>query len=390
MVIISVLLTYLMLEVGYRVLQYNRLSGQSAEFAFWWVDAPLFDYDADLGYRYIPNQERRRTLTDQFDQGIHANQFRINNARHISWEDDTRVKPPDEFRIAIIGDSFAASLFNETPWSDTLEKHLNADDDLKQKLGIATFDVINFGMEATGIAQFDDIYQHDTRLYQPDLVLVNFISYDISRKFVWRDTVELHVEGRDYQVVLSCASQPVALNNPECSFGDLLVLPHEFLSDSDALAQMRRDLFQADLERRPWFGFYPELLAATIGHRFGLTPHLERGHAAVHEFTDPNRALQASYDALESIRQQHPYVIILHNPMHHEIVPGEPAPITQELMARYPELAITSILDFLPYVDVSESEQWFNLPFDNHFSEAGAEVYAQAVYTHLLNALGDS
>ncbi len=387
--LLSMCFTLLLLEGVYRLVQFQRMGAEPAEFAFWWVDQPAFVYDAELGYRYLPDLSLRLTLTDHLNANVHGNDMHTNNAGHISAEPDLPAKPPGTYRIALIGDSFTASNFNNQPWPDTLQSLLNDDADLLSALDAERIDVINAGMEATGIGQFDEIYRYDAARYDPDLVIVNFIGYDITRRFIWRDTVTVSVEDRDYTLVLSCRQPPVSIDNPACSLGNLFVMSHEFMTDDARIDQMRRDIMQLDRDRRPWFGLYPELLAATIGHQqFDLVPRLVRRHPASADYTDPQRALTVSQEALAAIRADHPDALLLYNPMFHELEAGALPPIADALLAAVPD--IVDMRGYLPAADLETQRGWYNLPFDNHFNDAGAAIYAQAVYELIRSRLSQS
>ena len=378
-VLFSVLSTYIILEIGYRFMQYRDLNNQEPPtFWFWSVDRPIYQFDEQLGYQYIPDQDFRLILTDHQNYAVHASDIHVNNAGHISDEDDNLAKENGEYRIALIGDSFTSSHYNPTPWGDILQDQLNQDEELLALLGATHFNVINFGLDGIGVVQFDDVYQHTVQAYQPDLVLVNFVSDDLYRRFLWRDMLEFSYEERDYLGMLSCSDMDIRLTNPACNFGIVFVIEPQFLQEPQALYNLRHDTYQLDIERRPWLGIYPELLASIASKNLNLVPHLEQGRVENAKYTNLNEAVYKSRIAIDNILNAHPNVLLIHIPFHTELETGEYDPILELWLEENADLSIIMMRDYLPEYSAEESN-WFNLPFDNHFNENGAELFAQAI-----------
>jgi hypothetical protein len=83
-------------------------------------------------------------------------------------------KSPNTFRIAILGDSYAEALqveLEETFWS-VLQTELSGCDSLKNQ----QIEVLNFGTSGFGTAQELQMLEHYLWAYQPDLVLLAFLT----------------------------------------------------------------------------------------------------------------------------------------------------------------------------------------------------------------------
>ena len=119
----------------------------------------------------------------------------------MSHYDDHVDKAPGEFRIAVIGDSFTDC--TNTNWPDVLHDLLNQDEQLKARLKVSNFSVLNFGRSGIGLQQFAAIYDHEVAAYHPDLVLVNFITGDIYRKFLWISPLEPGKDRCDFDLAVS-------------------------------------------------------------------------------------------------------------------------------------------------------------------------------------------
>lgn len=86
-------------------------------------------------------------------------------------------KPPDVFRIAVLGDSYAEALqvdLEETFWS-VLERELSGCSALTGRRA----EVLDFGVSGHGTAQQLQVLRHRAWDYDPDLVLLAFVSNDV-------------------------------------------------------------------------------------------------------------------------------------------------------------------------------------------------------------------
>lgn len=86
------------------------------------------------------------------------------------------AKPPETFRIAVMGDSYAEALqvpLEETFWS-ILERKLQACDAFRGR----RVEVLNFGVSRYGTAEELLMLRHHVWQYEPDLVLLAFCIYN--------------------------------------------------------------------------------------------------------------------------------------------------------------------------------------------------------------------
>jgi hypothetical protein len=92
------------------------------------------------------------------------------NSDGLRDREHSLVKPADTFRIAVLGDSFAAAFqvtVKKTFWS-VIERELNNCSSFAGK----NVEVINFGVSGYGTAQELLTLRHQARKYDPDLVLL--------------------------------------------------------------------------------------------------------------------------------------------------------------------------------------------------------------------------
>ena len=84
------------------------------------------------------------------------------------------IKPPDTYRIAVLGDSYAEALqvsTDKTFWS-VLETELADTEPFEHR----AIEVLNFGISGFGTAQEYLLLEHEVIAYQPDLVLLAFLT----------------------------------------------------------------------------------------------------------------------------------------------------------------------------------------------------------------------
>src|SRR5262249_28085289 len=143
-------------------------------------------------------------------------------------------KPPGEYRIAVVGDSFTANINNNLRWTELLEEQLNAAPQWRAFVNGRSTRVINLGVDGMGMVQFAAMVRHHAVGFEPDLIIVNFITDDLLR----RPRYPLRPDTGDRNEAIR--------------------------------AYVRSNL----LDRIDWLRLYPELFAATIGHHFGMTPQL--------------------------------------------------------------------------------------------------------------------
>lgn len=381
LVVTSLLLTYVVCEAAYRLGKYwNALerAKRHHNFTFSAGPAPLYLFDHENGYRYKPASEFRLLHFDGNNDLWKSNTLRVNNMGHISPTDDFVYKPKSEFRVAVLGDSFTASMESDVSWPTVLENLLNTDSSLKRSRGVSTFKVMNFAMDGTGIVQFARIYQSEVQRFDPDLVIVNFITDDIGRKFIWRTTVTLNSSAQ-YSITLTCFSLPAGFENSDCVFAGVIVVEPGIVGRNAEISRIQREIIRAHLSRARWFSPYPQVLAKGLGHLgFRIT-----GNRDMH--LDPyyggDEGVRSSVDALRAMTSKHPMVLILHHPVDEEIVSGKTPSRVLELMAKAKSVRIVPMVKYLPtHVNRQEIARWFNYPHDGHFNEYGVRVYGEAAY----------
>lgn len=378
LVVASLLVTYVGLEAAYRVYRYRKLVRGESGVGFFVQDKPLYALDSATGFRYVPNLRLRQGLYGGDGRLLHANSIRTNAQGQIAATDAVPVPDGDAWTIAVLGDSFTAGTTNNTPWPGLLEAELQADTALLRQVGRRTVRVVNLGLDGTGFEQWPSQFKKLARPYAPDVVIVDFISDDIQRRFVWRDLIRPQESAGGYSILLICHSLPVSLNNEGCAFGRMVSVDSGVAVTPEFLKRIRQEVSVEQARRLNWFTLNPELLARILNHRFGLESRLVRGSANP-EFESRDAALTASAEALRSITAADSNVLLLYQPGWPEVLGNVRRDIVSEL-ARRIGTEIVCMQSRLPAADSVARATWFGLPYDSHYSDAGNAVYASAVH----------
>lgn len=131
------------------------------------TNSVFYQFDPERGWALRPGAEGWQSQEGEV-------YIRI-NSRGLRDREHTLDKPPGVFRIAVLGDSFAEALqvpVEKTFWS-VLERELASSCPLP---GIRSFEVVNFGTAGYGTAQQLLTLRSRAWAYQPDLVLLAFLT----------------------------------------------------------------------------------------------------------------------------------------------------------------------------------------------------------------------
>lgn len=131
----------------------------------------FYEYDSLLGWRKIPNTNKIRISV----RGKNKVLYQI-NSKGIRGNEYSYKKTADEYRILILGDSFADGYKVEFDnlFSEVLKRKFNANKKHKN------FQVINTGTIGWSTDQELLFFQHEGKKYDPDLVVLMFYQNDIA------------------------------------------------------------------------------------------------------------------------------------------------------------------------------------------------------------------
>ena len=371
LVIASIAISYVVLEIGYRVYLFKHIHDQVTNRLVQMVHVDAsgdsrWTLDPVVGYRYTPNK------TWEFNSKEVQARYSVNEHGLVANDIDSSVypvqKPADEYRIALLGDSMVAGVDNNLRMSDLIQDYLNRSPAWRAFVGGKFTRVINFGMDGTGLVQWAPNYQFRARQFSPDLVIVNFILDDIMRRFVFR--------GTDPQIARNQLWPYIAAR---------------------VTASMWKGM--------PWFDWYPELIANTaIGRLLHLQPRLVPSAAmsgdAETRFQSQEEGIRASLASLERIRCLNPRLLVVNQPMYEELmIPVDgPRRWPRSLAYLSDKFAAAATADHFSIINLAQLypsprdniqiSSLFNLPIDTHYSDYGNFVYASWLTRYLLDWSG--
>ena len=102
-------------------------------------------------------------------------EVKLDNIGLISNSDYHKEKSPGEFRIVVLGGEQTASSVADRSWPDFLEI------ELAKRLPWRRITVLNFAWPDAGPEHYIEYWEKEASLYQPDLVIVNFVESDFYR-----------------------------------------------------------------------------------------------------------------------------------------------------------------------------------------------------------------
>lgn len=376
----SVVLTYCLLEIGYRLYEYetlpDRLFRLGSEQARNRGQGQVI-FDEHTGFRYAPHVDGR--------SGPPFNaRWRTNSYGHVSDEEYPRQKPPDEYRIAVVGDSMTANTQNSVRWTELVAQQLNASAQWRAFVHGRSTRVINFGLPMVGIVQFAAMVRYQVFDFDPDLIIVNFISDDVRRRVFF-------------------------------------VVPPTMTSDAD---EMLRLFIETNiLYQIRWFRPWPELFAATIGRLWNMRCHLPLDDRLIwsesvnNVYTEKSEAIAASAAAIRdmlALAHAHERPILFLRQPEVDEVDGTDVPrrvgLVEDLQKAAPEFSFVNMqprmaallngkrledrpdlagmtraaIMRLPDPQRLEVYRWFYLPADPHYTDYGTTLYGGQVAAYLI------
>lgn len=127
-----------------------------------------------IGYRFDPYTGARLTADQRVWQKREGRALVTTNSRGFRDREHPYEKPAGTFRIAVLGDSYAEAVqveLDETFWSVMQEELQTCRPDHVRQI-----EVLNFGISGYGTAQELQMLRHYVWQYDPDLVLLAFLS----------------------------------------------------------------------------------------------------------------------------------------------------------------------------------------------------------------------
>jgi hypothetical protein len=339
-ILISSFFAVVLSEVAYRTYLYISLSKQVTN----WLSLPMIAanvayFDEKMGYQYKPN------LSVSVDKPFPV-KYTSNNFGHITDREYTFRKNKGEYRIVVVGDSFCAGVTNTVRWPDLLHEIINKNPNSINNSQYVT--VINICKDGIGTMQFGDIVKHDGMRFDPDLIIVNFISDDLRRNYYSRGEIS-------------------SVGNTKNAI-DVNKIVQNIVYDL------------------PWFSLQSEILSVILQNPSPIKQSLQRLNKERY-MSDDYLAYKLTMKSFREIESFGRSVIYLLAPEYAEMKSATPCD-SDKLMAQimggiYPNkiYCMNKYLNF----DRTKLDSYYNVPYDTHLSDKGLHEYAKVVSEILFN-----
>jgi tetratricopeptide (TPR) repeat protein len=398
LVFLSIGLTCLCIEAGYRIYLYYNYA-IVGNYSIVTIDArqPRLNFDAP-GNVFGPfpvSTLYNAVYYDDKNDVIYRNKVHANNLGWTSRYDYSPAKTPGEYRIAVLGGSTTAAEDNEFAWTDVLQDRLNSDRELLAALGVEKFSVLNIGFLGAGMSTIAVMENKIARRFSPDLTVINFsvdnledgtkefqappaepepevTNFNRDFKIPAKPDFELI---NDVEIRLYCPQEPFSLSNPNCVVSPFWYIPPGRERSGAEIAEIKRIVARRRLLYTVLLSPRPLALLEILGH-----PVIPRAKASESALNTQQRAkFKYMLAALQFVRQTQPHLLLTHNPQIWHAQPPVSFEI-DELMAqvRGDGFDIARMSEHMPArLDSSEAKSWYM--FDGHWNDKGAAIYGDAV-----------
>jgi len=336
LVFLSVGLTYLCIEIGYRFYLYYTYA-IIADYSVVAVSArqPRIDFDGP-GNVFGPSATSTSydaVYYNNKNEVVYRHKVRTNNLGWTSRYDYSVAKGLGEYRIAVIGGSTTAAVTNELAWTDVLQDRLNSDRELLTALGVQRFSVLNIGFAGAGMSTVAALAAPIARRFSPDLTVNNFsidtLALDATIDFKAPAEPDLDVKPAEPEVKenkapaepdsvlidgaeirLFCSRPPASLSNLDCTVSPLWYVPPGRERSGAEIAEIKQTVARRRLLYAVLLSPRPLALLEILGR-----PVIPRAQAAETSLSEQQRAqLNSALKALQFIQRVLPHLLMTHNP----------------------------------------------------------------------------
>lgn len=358
-------------------------------------------------YQKVPGSRGYRYEFDN-DNNFEFKAFvRYNNKGYRSDFNWRTEKEPEEFRIAIFGDSYTECETSDFSWVDILHNRISNNKELLKRINRKKITVANFGRSGYGFQQFAEEYVTVRDWFKPDLTVFAFIDEDFERLVTPVGGLRKHINetmAKNYGSNRNINTRGY-LNIPGFG-GHLYAVP----SGPNIFV---RSLFYGGSDEslilnKASLGNAKRFLAATVARekylKSGDCQLFKLAKSAIMDrvrtFSESaagndrsNTFLKAFYESVQIVGPEP--LILVNLPTFYETVNqyNKTGPVREpkyfpQAVLQNKSLQIIPLADFLPAsASYEQKYSWFTLPWDGHPSNQGAELFGSTLSTLLEDYL---
>ena len=388
--IFSLTICLFLAETAYRVRLYHFLQRQDMEQSYLVVNSTPYAYDEEYGYHYVPNATYVWVGIQRGQPGrvIYCWSGSVNEEGNIGIKNT--LWSPNDFKVLVVGDSFSAMPAGpdgSVTWTDFLPGALS-------ECASTRVSVKNYARDGYGILQMFHLALGMAHIYNPDLILVAFITDDLTRSRFYRSTSTVCSEER----ILTSIKIG---NPPDMRYAtDTMMLNPKVTAQWCHLPQHEQEEILLELHSQ-----YDRLSSSrlsldlkTMSKSF-LYDRIVRGDPFYSSF-EPSRNPRIDYNDysedllftsdVRGLRDLNVPLSLVHIPDMSEMKAGRYLVNSEKehLIKSLEHITGSKIMGLLPLVEhPAKWEELFLVPYDVHPSELGAAFYAKMIANSLCRCV---
>ena len=336
------------------------------------LEGKIARYDPLIGVRLLPDA-KARLVGPEFDTPISTNAGGLRMDRDVAYGRDSRKR-----RILVIGDSFTFGhgVGTDERFGDLVES------------GLPDREVVNMGVQGTGTDQQYLLYREEGHKYEPDLVVLCYLTMNLKRNVATRysNANKPRFELRDGALVLT--NVPVPEEEPQQSDDATKADP---LPTAKPKRVAQANANNSIIGRIKGVCRYSALYRLLVAKYWDLRIHLRnvRNPYPYPEYDESNEAWKVTTALFEKFAEEARangsdfLVVLIPNEIfvQREVVSDKP----HEMLKRFCVEHGIAVLDLLPDLKALEQStgEALYFPIDGHWNQRGHQVAANLILDYL-------
>lgn len=393
LVVVSIVVSLALPELAYRV--YLALHDPLApeKFSWWLTPAPDGQFDAELGQKFLPEMSTHVSVVRNGSVAACLGTVYATNTDGLSGATTLDEYAKADLKVVMTGDSFSRWRLGGLTIADLLQE------ELAESSGRHAA-VLNFARGGYGLLQMISMAAAQAETAKPDLIVVAFITDDLTRGRWW--TKGAVIDGRPRELL---ASRPEDLDNLDKANDTSIVDPRATsewcearlrVGDRDAVLVQANAFVDSEIERKR---LRPSVFALDRAYFYSMLWRRLSGASAPSGFPRieaDNFVRDARYQVdRDRLRRTGVPIIFLHLPVEAELSAGRPMPAgaAATIWSTIERDFQTKIATYFDLERKPALPKVYNLePWDAHPNSAGLKFYADEAFAaiaqrRLLGAL---
>jgi hypothetical protein len=243
LLLFSTFVSLFLIEAAYRAYLYYRVPvlfvqglAEAIQTSAIGFTSPLYTiFNERYGFDYVPDQT---FVFGQVQNGRLQACTEARTSKLGSWNKIEGSWEEAEIKVLVVGDSFSATAHDGISWTNVLQRLLS------ERTG-RKVNVRNLGRDGQGVLQMLDIAVGELSKLRPTLLVIAYITDDISRKRIWR-----RLENVDGKMRLFTTTSSSPTFNPQLSVETGIIVPEPLSIEQCNQSTDRSDSIVREVEER--------------------------------------------------------------------------------------------------------------------------------------------